>query len=211
MASKPQIQYKTISHLFWGKYSHKVIVGVDTKRNRFNLSIASSRATVAKRAKEELAILRFCPADQTLWKSASHESQVVIFLQSQEDADHLISNVKEQVLEVWQPVSDDQIKLLSEDHKVVVRDKLFYGTYDWCVTCHILNKESRRSLIDWATEYFELQESFITERLLFSDGRHIKFYLREESDVLIVKIAQSDAVRKIEKVVLKNTLITKEQ
>jgi hypothetical protein len=207
MAIKPPIQYNTISHLFWGKFTHKVIVGVKTKRDRYSKSPSSS----AKRAKEELAILRHCPVDTTLWKSASHTSHVVVFLQSQEDANHLISNVKEQVLEVWQPVSDGQIKLLSEDHKIVVRDKLFYGAFDWCVTCHLLDKESRRNLIDWATEYFELQESFITERLHFSDGRHIKFYLREESDVLIVKIAQSDTVRKIERVVLTNTLITKEQ
>jgi hypothetical protein len=207
MATKPQIQYKNISHLFWGKYTHKVIVGVSTKRDRYG----RSNTATAKRMKEELSILRHCPVDTTLWKSASHSTYVVVFLQTQEDANHLISNVKEQVLEVWQPVSDSQIKLLSEDHKIVVRDKLFYGTFDWCVTCHILNKEARRELIDWAVEYFSLEESFITERLHFSDGRHIKFYLREESDVLIVKIAQSDAVRKIEKVVLTNTLITEEQ
>jgi hypothetical protein len=206
MATKPQIQYKTISHLFWGKYTHKVVVGVQTKVTR-----STSKTFASKRAKEELAILRHCPQDQNLWKSASHPSNVVVFFQNKEDAEHLISNVKEQVLQVWQPVSDDQVKLLSDDHKIVFRDKLFYGTFDWCVTCHLLDKESRRDLIDWAVEYFELQESLHSERAILSDGRHIKFYLREESDVLIVKIAQSDAIRKIEKVVLTNTLITEEQ
>lgn len=207
MATKPQIQYKTISHLFWGKYTHKVVVGVKTSAARRWSTTASSKA----RAKEELAILRHCPTDETLWKFASHPTNVVVFFQNKEDAEHLITNVKEQVLQVWQPVCDDQVKALSDDHKIVFRDKLFYGTFDWCVTCHLLDKESRRELIDWTTEYFELQESFISERIILSDGRHIKFYLREESDVLIVKIAQSDAIRKIEKVVLTNTLITKEQ
>jgi hypothetical protein len=209
MATKPQIQYKTISHLFWGQYSHKVVVGIKTTMNR-----SYSKATVgisAKRAKEELAVLRYCPADQTLWKSASHVSTLVIFFKNKEDVEHLISNVKEQVLEVWQPVSDDQIKQLNDDHKIVFRDKLFYGTYDWCITCHLLSTEVRRDLKDWAFEYFDLGEQLTSPRILLSDGRHIKFYLSDESDVLMVKIAQSDRIRKIEKVVLTNTLITEEQ
>lgn len=206
MATKPQIQYRTISHLFWGKYTHKVVVGVAT-------SLTRARGTVAlkARAKEEMAILRHCPTDDTMWKYASHPTNVVVFFQNKEDAEHLIKNVKEHVLQVWQPVSEDQVTLLNNDHKIVFRDKLFYGTFDWCVTCHLLDKESRRELIDWAVEYFELHESLISERIILSDGRHIKFYLREESDVIIVKIAQSDTIRKIEKVVLTNTLITQEQ
>jgi len=209
MAIKPQIQYKTISHLFWGEFSYKVVVGVKTVMRRY--SKQNVLGLSAKRAKEELAILRYCPADQSLWKSASHASSVVVFLKSKEDAEHLINNVKEQVLEVWQPVSDDQIKQLNDDHKIVFRDKLFYGTYDWCITCHLLNTEVRKDLLDWAFEYFDLGERLNSPRILLSDGRHIKFYLADESDVLMVKIAQSERIRKIEKVVLTNTLITEEQ
>lgn len=200
------IQYKTISHLFWGKYSHKVVVKVDTK-----ITYRTNKAAAARRAKEELAIIRHCPTDDTLWKSASHSTNVVVFFKNKEDAEHLINQIKEQVLEVWQPVCDDQVKQLNDDHKIVFRDKLFYGTFDWCITCQLLDNTNRRELIDWATEYFELHKSFISERIVFSDGRHIKFYLRDESDVIIVKIAQSDRIRKIEQVVLTNTLNSQEQ
>jgi hypothetical protein len=207
MATKSQIQYKTISHLFWGLYSYKVVVSVKTKLDRFN----RNKASCTKRAKEEANIFRFCPTDPRVWKTASHTSSVVIFLQSKEACDHLISNLKEQVLEVWQPVSDDQVKQLSGDHKIVFRDKLFYGTYDWCVTCHLLKEQQRKDLTSWAFEYFDLGDRLMSPKVLFSDGRHIKFYLTDESDVLVVKLAQADRIRKIEKVVLTNTLITEEQ
>lgn len=207
MATKPQIQYKTISHLFWGLFSYKVVVGLKTKLDRFS----RNKAGCTKRAKEEANIFRFCPEDPRVWKTASHTSSIVIFLQSKEAADHLISNVKEQVLEVWQPVSDDQVKQLNGDHKIVFRDKLFYGTYDWCVTCHLLKEHQRKDLKDWAFEYFDLGDRLMSPKVLFSDGRHIKFYLTDEADVLVVKLAQADRIRKIEKVVLTNTLITEEQ
>lgn len=202
MATNSQYPVKTISRLFWNKYSFKVVV--------LTKSTFSSWRDESKRNRELISILRHCPeVTDTSWRYISNYDNVVLFFEQQVDFDHFIEKYKGNIREVWKPVCNEQTKLLNDDHKLVVRDKLFFSKFDWCVTFQLVDSIARADIRDWTEGFFEIHDGPLsTERLHYSDGRHIKLYLCDESDVLMVKLAQSGRIRKIEKVVLTETLIT---
>jgi hypothetical protein len=202
MATKSQYPTKTITHLFWGKYSFKIVVSMKTTYSNW--------WDAAKRSKELVTVLKHCPDEEVKsWRYISNYDNVVVFFEHQDDFDHFIEKFKGNIREVWKPLSEKQTELHNDDHKLVVREKLFYGKFDWCVTLQLCDRMVRDEIRDWTAGFFEVEEGpLVNDRLHYSDGRHIKLYLCDESDVLMVKLAQSGRIRKIEKVVLTETLIT---
>jgi hypothetical protein len=196
MASKKSYLTKNISHLFWNKYSHKVVV--EAKK------VHSGWRTEYDRNKELKTITKHCPsAESDTWRFTSGYRNITLFFQNENDFQNFLSNFRGKVTEVWVPINEKQTEILEQDHKVVFRKKPYFDKYDWCITLSYLDRASRDEVVQWTEGTFD---STSTDRLYLSRGRQLRFYLKDEEDIVLIKLTQGSRVKKIEKAVLTTTI-----
>lgn len=201
MATK-KYPVKTIPHLFWNKFAYKVVLDLNTTHSSWRTELA--------RNKELKPILKHCPDEKSgTWRLISAYQSVTLFFEQESEYQHFLGKQKSKIREVWQPINQQQTDALIADEKLVFRDKLYFDAYTWCVTLKYVNRDTKSEIRDWAESVFET-ENLITDRVRLSDGHIIRFYLNDDSDVIMVKLAQGSRVKKIEKAILKTTITNTE-
>lgn len=201
MASK-KYPTKTVPHLFWNKYAYKVVLDLNTYHTGWR--------TQSARDKELKTILAKCPdATSGTWRLISGWNTATLFFEHEHDYQSFKSKQKSKIREVWEPLNAQQTKMMVADEKLVFRDTLYYGKYTWCVTLGHFNRTIKAEIRDWAEHAFET-DTLANDRVRFSDGLLIRFYLSDDSDVVLVKLAQGSRIKKIEKAILKTTITNTE-
>jgi hypothetical protein len=196
MASKKSYITKNISHLFWTKYSHKVVIKAKKTHSGWR--------TQYERDKELKAITKHCPSKESdTWRFTSGFQNITLFFQNENEYQHFLSNFRGNIVEVWVPINEKQTEILEQDHKIVFRDKPFFNKYEWCVTLSYLDRAAREDVVSWTEGTFD---STVNDRLYLSRGRQLRFYLTDEEDIVLIKLTQGSRVKKIEKAVLTTTI-----
>lgn len=196
MASKKSYLTKNISHLFWNKFSHKVVIKAKKTHTGWR--------TKLDRDRELKTLLKHCPSkDSDTWRFTNGFQNITLFFQNESDYKHFLANTRSNILEVWIPINEKQTEILEQDHKIVFRSKPFFNKYEWCVTLSFMDRASREEVVHWTEGTFE---STVTDRIYLSRGRQLRFYLKDEEDIVLIKLTQGSRVKKIEKAVLTTTI-----
>jgi hypothetical protein len=217
----PHIKYRSIDHLFWHTYPYKVCLLNEARKRRNPVTWVAHqtswldynrrrREQRVKRKRYLTAIRRVLHA-ATDYRLINGHHHVMVYFRHEEDAARFIDRAHRRVFEVYRPGSDAQHALLLADHKIKLRPTLFYNRYRWCVVFHAaLWNERESELFEWEALYFatpfveddDVCDGREMERGFFSVGNQNRLYLRDEKDVILTKLGNSDIIDRIEKVVL---------
>lgn len=211
MAISRKIPIKASTKLYYGKFPF--MVSIESYRlfpySRFMNSIKFDKQV----SEYALQLDKYCPIDKTVWRSVKTDISGCVlskfyFLEIK-DRDYFVKNVyknKKLVakISVVQPQSSEHLTLLQSDHRIVTRKTKFHGSYTWKISFKFLNYHNRIELDNWISAmYGGVSETADTARFKY-DALCNKpmLYLNDEEDIMLVKIAHSATVHKIEKAVI---------
>jgi hypothetical protein len=122
-----------------------------------------------------------------------------LYIENEQDAITAVDLFRPLVVDVKCPQNETQATLLREDHKVIIRKSLFWGRYRWRVDIHWRYRDG--VIRNWCDETFAFDRCRWNERAMVSDYP-LCIFLKNESDVFLIKMAFSDSIQKISRVVL---------
>lgn len=197
------IDYVNIDHLYWNTYPFKVIVFENLPRpevKEFGWGYKRDNEAYEQWQRHRKARLAFfyarkrhVPDDHGLWRATNNGGHTFSFFFKQaEDALHFIQKNKRHISTVFRPESENQIEVLKEDRKRVLRDNLYYDRYRFCIEFHEQHGEEEAAL-DEAINGIFLKKN--VRRWMYTYSKRRRLYLNNENDIFHVKIALYDKIR----------------
>lgn len=209
----PQISWRPITHLFWGRFPFKVetqyparrfrafpvnythvrkdsllhMIGID--RLRYQRVVASFRK----------ACLRHTPDDRTLWKSLETETSFHYYFMRRADMLRFVAGNAKKIRRVYEPAAVADIARLTGTKYTFLRPTLFFNRYSYRVVFRTMPFEKVEELDAWV-------------RALFVDRAQAKYnefgrrclYLSNENDILLTRLAFSQYISRVEQVILRS-------
>lgn len=195
----PNIQYQPIHKIFWNEYPYKVLVFEDLARPkeaswggnspRDKLIYEEWLKHRAARRAFYYARMRHCPKEMSTWRSMNNGGHTFsFFFKEAEHAKHFITRNRKHITKVFRPETEAQIDALAQDRKLVLKERLFWNKYRYCVEFkEQFNKDEAAKLDVRVAELFHNKKN--AKRYLYSSGRRARLYLKNENDIFLVKLA----------------------
>jgi hypothetical protein len=192
----PHIRYENLDHLFWGEFAYRVTIDIPLA-TRLRLRCANA----VRRARDEILVSVISEAELIYRKKTGGFN---FFFETRGEAETFIDDNAAQISAVVRPLHGSDINALI-DRRVRLRDQPWFGRYNFVVTF------GGRSWLEGCMTIAEVDafvsETFfedsddtgMTDRARYRHSRHGKrrLYLRDESDVVLVRLSVED--EKIEK------------
>lgn len=215
----------TINRLYWQKFPYCAEIDfakmLPIKSTNSMWSSYGSRwhdGYSASRGKQGKAVQALVPTDKKVAKLVRQYYTWKAYFVEENDFTSFITGMKSLEKEVavtgiWKPESETHLEMLQQDHKLVTRDSLFYGAYEWKITFKPgYQLDDKDELVEWITEIYKTDDvvekgnyskTWSSTRYRFCSGNHIPIlYLSDEDDVVMAKISYTSSIKKIEKAVI---------
>lgn len=202
--------YTTTSKLFFSKYPFRVsfIANSNTHKKRdcdtyiekFKKTTQSCNGRFSHRVNYEYSIQGY---SNTFVAYFINDTDIDNWIALLIDNDIIISNIT-------LPLDTLHSDLLRSDHRIVTRKSLFCHKFKWRLefdNTDFINAKGEYDLFvhNWCDEVFKKTDLGVKYRVSSSMWREV-LYLRDDDDVLLVKLTFGSALIKIEKaVILSNT------
>lgn len=209
------IEYRNLSKPYFKKYFYKISL-VRKGLSRKGIATESLEKYLNK-------ITNFYSSD---FRCITGNICINVFLKKQEDLDKVINKYRntKYIRYVEKPVNkEEQEKIQSDYFDTIVQKKLYFGKYRWSVLFHkqYCNRYIPSCNSSFSTknrgnvEIDQIIKSLFVhtnneetpfvlgerqDRYWYRYNFERKLFLQEESDVMMVKLALSDKIKKIEKV-----------
>jgi len=194
------ICYQPIARIFWNEFPYKVLVFENLPRPKETSWGGQSARDKAiyeawlehrkERKKFYYARMRHCPKDTSLWRSMNNGGHTFsFFFKDATDAKHFITRNRKHITKVFRPETEAQIAALAQDRKLVLKERLFWNKYRFCIEFkEQRGKEAEVRLDERVLELFHNKKN--SKRYLYSAaGRRRRLYLKNENDIFYVKLA----------------------
>lgn len=196
----PSICYQPIARIFWNEFPYKVLVFESLPRPK-DASWGGNQprdkviydewvAHRAERKKFYYARMRHCPDDTSMWRSMNNGGHTFsFFFKEAAHAKHFITRNRKHITKVFRPETEAQIAALAQDRKLVLKDRLFWNRYRYCVEFkEQRGKEAEVRLDERVLELFQNKKN--AKRYLYSAwAKKRRLYLKNENDIFYVKLA----------------------
>jgi hypothetical protein len=186
----PNIRYSDLVHLFWGEFPYRAVIEVPHKQRQ-----RCKDFNAVKRARDRILDDVIFDGDLSFRKNAD---SVSFFFHCGEEAARFIDDNAARIREVTRPACESHIDAL-QDGRVQMRDRLFFDQYRFIVTFRGRTYMERDEVVaevdDFVRDTFEMTNGSISsERCRYQHGKHStrRLYLRDEADVILVKLALDD-------------------
>lgn len=119
-----------------------------------------------------------------------------IFFINETDMNNFIAD-NNVVEEIFKPGYDATVNMFSEYGTVLARKNLFWAEFEWKVTFKHLNQTVGEEFDNWVTKVF-----VNPNETRYNPTHYRCMYLKDEQDVLLLKLAYPQYIAKIEKITL---------
>ena len=221
----PSIRYNDAYSLWWDTYCIRVVIKTRTifeSKHRNELKLADYIKVSEDRKVLEMRIV---PPDEShhFWRTATSKGFNYFFVSPNEALEFIDANLSE-IAYVDRPVSMDAISAIrqvqSEDPalsgiKVVVRPKLFFGKYTYCIHFRSyswrLNNAAAHEINETIIRLFHIDPiTALPEdqaRIRFKFPTAKRAYVRDLNDVILIKLCiDGDLIESIERAVLESEI-----
>lgn len=197
----PHIRYTNLDHLYWGEYAYRVSIEVPLSQRQ--------------RCRKSASVRRLRDA---ILDEIEHDMDVVyrmkafgfnFFFSDPVEAERFIDDNAEKIDEVVRPLSLGDIDVL-RDRRVRLRESLYYGKFRWCVTFGgnpwFMQCMTTQEVDDFIAQTFSERDP-TTYRYKHRKHSPRKLYLRDDADVVLVRLSIEEAnISAIEQVKLREEL-----
>ena len=196
--------------LFWKQWPYKAIVEVKPELRGQGWRRTSDEDRKL-RHEEFNRLLRWC---KIRFPDAGirRETNLSIFLSSEEELNDLINNLDSKILEVWKPESDTAKDLLLTYGYDVIRDKFWYGKYpirarisynDAFRKTYVPSFKQAIASLDGAWHAAGLLKDIIEKETLpkvYGWGQPLHLYLENAEDAAILRLTCGDCIERFERI-----------
>lgn len=197
--------------LFWKQWPYKAIVEI--RPNISQISWRRSSNEERKQRQQDFDMVeRWC---KTKFSNAGirKETNLSIFLSTQEDLDTLIDHYGHRILEVWKPVNDSAKEMLLEHSYDVVRAKPWYNRFP--IRARIPYNNDLRNIhlpsLKQAVQSFDSEDWFAAGLLkdlidrpelprTYGWGQPLHLYLANADDAAMLRLMCGDCVDRFERI-----------
>jgi len=198
------------THLFWKKFPYKVETrsAVNKKNDyRFPHEYHSNKDIEAATRRYQAALknllgkyAQYLPQDKKSWKLFQTYSSFHYYFLNKEDMECFISGNSKNVISVYQPLRDNDINILMSETDIYIRNTLFYNQYRYCMHFKCMDSKKIDELDEWVVNFFGEDE----ERYFYNNCGIRKLYLKNKDDIFLTRIAFSQYILKVQKVILRS-------
>ena len=207
---KKPIIHRQITQLYWGKYPYKV--GTICPSLKFNYSPKHGGELNFKECNKiyyqvidafRKSCLKYVPNDRTIWKMTESAIAFNFYFVHQEDMMRFVAGNLVKVRKIYEPASALEVQTFIDNKDCVIRKKFFFfNSYRYKITFRRMSSEVICELDTWVKDFFGEDE----KRIGYSPCGQRFLYLNVENDILLVRLAFSQYVRRVEKVILKDEI-----
>jgi hypothetical protein len=120
-----------------------------------------------------------------------------IFLEKRADFDLCLDKWRDNVQCITTPYRDEHVQFLTDNTSIVIRETLIYRKFRYVVSFRRAYREDITDLTEWINNTFTLSPlATSSARYNHSDYRP-KLYLRDDNDLVLVKLTHSDRIANI--------------
>lgn len=201
------------TQLFWKQYAYKVVLRDKINKQTLGLHWMSPRVLRRWFLDNKIANKLVWDTDwDAFFKGQDSQCSVRIYLKTAVDYDFVIKSFNQHVVETSKPYNESHIDLLKSNASVRIKPKLIYGKFRYVVVFRsYLGQEDTDKLSDWVEHSLDLQNTDAVKWMLYSWGTNDvtwyhspRLYLRDESDVIMVRIAWEEKIKQILVVLLQH-------
>jgi hypothetical protein len=194
------IPRRHITHLFWGIYPYKVeiqSVHWNPPQSTKGYFEAYNKKIKALRNR----CLKFMPKDKTCWKSTETYQSLYFYFNMLE----FISGNEKRIKTITEPENEKLVDFFNSTAKnTFIRLTLFHNKYRHCIRFKSMNSIVRKEMDEWVEEMFGTQSG---ERSYYNNyGYYRVLYLRDEIDIMLVRLAFSAQILKIQNIILRSEI-----
>jgi len=226
------IVYKNTQRLFWKKWPYKVILGTNPGRSRkmTRLLLADSFNPVQNLTRNTdtyIWSLQFFRWFTTNFSDCRirRETNISVFVNTEEQVKEVVDNWKKYVIEVWSPVNQNALTLMSDHINDVIRAKPWYNEYNTRLVIPYTKELKSRGLDQLVSSIMQLEQDkwhaggtlkLIIEcslstlqnnkklqkqirHLPYSHGQILYLYLKDIEDAIMLKLQFSEWIERIER------------
>jgi len=214
MPYNPLISRRLITHLFWNQFPYKVETIFPARTYRRGLQKKTVWKTPYEIVQEDRnnyrrsvnafkrACLKHVPRAKDIWKLVETDRSYHFFFQHKEDFDRFVAGNTRRIHKIFEPSSENEIGVLQNTKNTYIRRTLFYNAYRFCINFRAMTPDVILELDSWITEFFGENP----ERFYFSYGSRCQLYLNEENDIILVRLAFSRYILRVQKVILRSEI-----
>ena len=151
-------------------------------------------------------------ADEKIKKRIEH-SFIDFYLETESEYLEVQTKLAKYVVRVAEPDNEGQLKILLENKKYNLCNKLPHDKYRYKVTFKYMPPKVRNDLITWAEKYGN-DDIYITEStrrhfksLKYHDGTNY-FYVKDSKMITLIAMAASGYIRRTDEYVVRNSINT---
>ena len=227
LCEQRNIRHTYTSKLFYKRFSSSITVSVNPKlyerasaeadavRNKYRARGYTVLPTKGcdecwdiwqkfRRAKESLArkIISQCDIGELDYEFTVLKSSLTIYTNDPAVLIRVANARPRSIVKVCSPRSEKEVEFLRQNTDKLVRDAYFHGQYPYRVLFKWQVEDSYVDDLIVNTFGTENEDEINGDRALYNYGRQRAVYIKEFTDVFMVKIALGDFIEKIEEVVL---------
>ena len=202
LGDAPEIKREATARFFFKKYPYRITV--DAERYSLKNTPRSQRKADAlsrwrKAAQEMIAPLSFSAGT----KIRNQGGFTCLYFEAAADAVAFLGQNRTYVIAVSLPETEAAHSALSGDHRLMIRDTLFWGQYRWSVVLKILEEDQLSELREWLAAY----EGVCAGKTSLSYSHASpRVYFAEEDDLFMFSLSFFNRINRIEKALLKKEI-----
>lgn len=199
--------------LYYGIYPYKLTLSFHTLRNK---SKAGEPLFLKKRDEVwQYFLTKYGYKRLDKWKknwefriSESYWT-IYVYLKNFRDVEELMARYSEFIHEYERPESPEQLAALQNEAKIVIKDTLYFNTFRWRLGCKVKTLQDCDEISDWLNEYGDNAGWKSYEDWVFTSSSG-SIYLKDEKQIMLLRLLLGPKVKFVEKVVLKNEIESSE-
>lgn len=201
--------YKLVNtkKLFFSQYPYKVtlnFIGIPTNKRHARFSETMNDIWVWIKKTYNKTRYETWKKDWDIRVSESYNI-VHIYFRNYIHIEQFMARFNEYIEIYERPENNEQLELLKNEDKIIIRDSLYYNMFRWRVQCKIKNFHDCDEISEWLNEYGENAgwDSYKDWVFTSSSG---SIYLKDEKQILLLRLGIGNKMKFVEKVILKSEL-----
>lgn len=210
------MQQQFITKLFYRQYAYKIVIQDILNKNNLGLHWLAPKRLRKWFFEKDIPHKLIWRTDwDRYFKGEDSKATVHLYLENEQHCDMAITEYHKHVIAVAKPYHVSHIDLLKANASIRIQSRLIYGKYRYVVIFkQYLTKEAKDNLIYWIENSLDLENTNAIKCDIKGIAGYLSFYysprlyLRDESDLIMVKMACRDEIQQITVILLNSEVET---
>lgn len=194
-------RFKT-PRLFYGRFPYRIAFEkhtlVDDPDFYSGWTLHSCKKWLAEQSIDHKIYSKVRYADTRRKKKTPVSLSASLFLYNRKDVDLCLARYPDSIVSITEPIDDTHVDMMRQNHTMIMRDRLYYGRYRYCVIFRRTYGDTFTELEDWLFRNFPTEDFNSGDVFRWSKmGWDPRLYIEKDEDLALVKMSWSEIIKKV--------------